>query len=78
VVRKVADLGLSDLRATGLQVLTLLSTDWVGVKLLILQPHQLFPQHRHPPSATDNYFGKEETFWEQWGKLYLSAGRGIP
>lgn len=68
---EVADLGLSDLRATGLQILTLVSTDWVGIKLLILQPYQLFPQHRHPPSATDNYPGKEETFRGQWGELYL-------
>ena len=68
---EVADLGLSDLRATGLQILTLVSTEWVGVKLLILQPYQLFPQHRHPPSETENYPGKEETFRGQAGELYL-------
>lgn len=68
---EVADLGLSDLHATGLQILTLVATDWIGVKLLILRPHQLFPQHRHPPSKTDNYPGKEETFRGQAGELYL-------
>lgn len=68
---EVADLGLSDLRTTGLQILTLVSTDWIGIKLLILRPHQFFPQHRHPPSMTENYPGKEETFRGQAGELYL-------
>jgi D-lyxose ketol-isomerase len=68
---EVADLGLSDLATTGLQILTLVSTEWIAVKLLILRPHQLFPQHRHPPSPTDNYPGKEETFRGQAGLLYL-------
>lgn len=68
---EVADLGLSELRTTGLQILTLLSTEWVGAKLLILRPHQFFPQHRHPPSPVDGYPGKEETFRGQWGEAYL-------
>lgn len=68
---EVADLGLGELRVTGLQILTLLSTEWIGVKLLILRPWQLFPQHRHPPSETDDYPGKEETFRGQAGELYL-------
>src|SRR3712207_4251608 len=66
---EVADLGLGDLPATGLQILTLVSTEWLGVKLLILRPHQFFPQHRHPPSLTENYPGKEETFRGQAGEL---------
>lgn len=67
----VADLGLGELATTGLQILTFVSTEWVGVKLLILRPHQFFPQHRHPPSPTDDYPGKEEMFRGQWGEAYL-------
>jgi D-lyxose ketol-isomerase len=68
---EVADLGLGELSITGLQILTLVSTEWVGAKLLILRPHQFFPQHRHPPSLTEDYPGKEETFRGQWGEAYL-------
>ena len=68
---EVADLGLGELPVTGLQILTLVSTQWVGAKLLILRPHQFFPQHRHPPSPTEDYPGKEEIFRGQWGEVYL-------
>ena len=68
---EVADLGLGELSITGLQILTLVSTEWVGAKLLILRPHQFFPQHRHPPSTAGDYPGKEETFRGQWGEAYL-------
>ena len=68
---EVADLGLGELPVTGLQILTLVSTQWVGAKLLILKPHQFFPQHRHPPSPTEDYPGKEEIFRGQWGEVYL-------
>ena len=68
---EVADLGLGELPITGLQILTLVSTEWVGAKLLILKPNQFFPQHRHPPSPTEGYPGKEEIFRGQWGEAYL-------
>jgi D-lyxose ketol-isomerase len=68
---EVVDLGLGELPVTGLQILTLVSTQWVGAKLLILRPHQFFPQHRHPPSPTEDYPGKEEIFRGQWGEVYL-------
>ncbi|GAB4526601.1 MAG: D-lyxose/D-mannose family sugar isomerase [Anaerolineae bacterium] len=68
---EVADLGLGELPVTGLQILTLVSTDWVGAKLLILRPNQFFPQHQHPPSPAENYPGKEEIFRGQWGEAYL-------
>lgn len=68
---EVADLGLGELEQTGLQILTLASTPWIGVKLLILRPHQFFPQHRHPPSPAENYPGKQEIFRGQWGEAYL-------
>lgn len=68
---EVADLGLSELALTGLQILTLAATEWVGVKLLILRPGQFFPQHRHPPSPSDGYPGKEELFRGHWGEAFL-------
>ena len=68
---EVADLGLGELPVTGLQILTLVSTEWVGAKLLILRPNQFFPQHRHPPSPDEDYPGKEEVFRGQWGEVYL-------
>lgn len=76
---EVADLGFGDLPSTGAQILTLASTGWIGVKLLILTPHQFFPQHRHPPSRTEGYPGKEEIFRGQWGETYLYVpGRATP
>jgi len=65
----VVDLGLSELEQTGLQIVTLVSTGEIGVKLLVLFPDQIFSQHRHPPLG--DYPGKEETFRCQWGELYL-------
>jgi D-lyxose ketol-isomerase len=65
----VADVGLGELAETGLQILTLASTAYTGVKLLILMPNQVFPQHRHPPLG--DYPGKEEIFRGQWGEAYL-------
>ncbi len=66
---EVADLGLGELEQTGLQILTMLSSIEIGVKVLALFPHQCFAQHRHPPSG--DYAGKQETFRCQWGQLYL-------
>lgn len=68
---EVADLGLGELPFTGLQILTLVSTEWLAVKLLILRPRQFFAQHRHPPSPAENYPGKQESFRGQWGEAYL-------
>lgn len=67
----VAELGLGELSTTGLQILTLAATEWLGAKLLILRPHQFFPQHRHPPSAADNYPGKTELLRGQYGEAFL-------
>lgn len=67
----VADLGLGELETTGLQILTLAATDWVGAKLLILRPGQFFAQHRHPPSLDGSYPGKTEVFRGQHGTAWL-------
>jgi D-lyxose ketol-isomerase len=67
----VADLGLGELEVSGLQILTLASTDWLGAKLIILRPHQFVPQHRHPPAPAENYPGKIEVLRGQYGEAYL-------
>jgi D-lyxose ketol-isomerase len=69
---EVAELGLGELETTGCQILTIASTDWLGAKLLILRPHQFFPQHRHPPSPREGYPGKTELLRGQWGTAYLN------
>jgi D-lyxose ketol-isomerase len=66
---EVVDLGLGELEQTGLQILTLVDTGNIGVKVLALFPRQTFAQHKHPPLG--DYPGKEETFRCQWGQLYL-------
>ena len=66
---EVVDLGLGELEQTGLQIMTLVSTGEIGVKVLVLFPNQIFAQHKHPPLG--DYPGKEETFRCQWGELYL-------
>ncbi len=66
---EVADFGLSDLRHTGLQLLTYVNTERVCAKELVLFPHQTCPEHRHPPIG--NELGKEETFRCRWGEVYL-------
>ena len=67
----VADFGLGELDTAGLQILTLSATEWLGAKLLILQPGQFCPQHRHPPSPTDGYPGKTELFRGHYGEAWL-------
>ncbi|MBN1583494.1 MAG: D-lyxose/D-mannose family sugar isomerase [Anaerolineae bacterium] len=66
---EVADLGLGELEQTGLQILTLVNTGEVGVKVLALLPNQCFAQHKHPPLG--DYPGKEESFRCQYGELLL-------
>lgn len=66
---EVADFGLGELEQSGVQILTLVDTPAIGVKVLVLFPGQTCPQHKHPPLG--DYPGKEETFRCQWGELYL-------
>jgi D-lyxose ketol-isomerase len=56
---EVVDFGLSRLEYEGVQVLTLVQTDRISVKVLALFPNQTEPEHWHPPVGTDP--GKEET-----------------
>ena len=75
---EVADFGLSRLEQIGAQILTLESTPWVSVKILVMMPWQLEPQHRHPPSLDGNYPGKTEVLRCQWGELLHYDGGAPP
>lgn len=66
---EVTDLGLSELNLSGVQILTLVNTDKIGAKLLIIFPDQCMPEHKHP--SLGEYEGKEETFRCELGILYL-------
>jgi D-lyxose ketol-isomerase len=65
----VADFGLSQLNYTGGQILTLVDTPEIAVKLIAMFAGQVLPEHRHPPLGT--YPGKAETLRCEWGELYL-------
>ena len=66
---EVADFGLGELEQTGLQLVTYVNTERVCAKELVLFPHQLCPEHRHPPVGEDP--GKEETFRCRTGSVLL-------
>ena len=56
---EVADFGLSRLGIEGAQILTLVATDRIAVKIIALFPRQTLPEHWHPRVGEDP--GKEET-----------------
>ncbi|MHC5034997.1 MAG: D-lyxose/D-mannose family sugar isomerase [Planctomycetota bacterium] len=66
---EVLDFGLGEIQQTGLQVLSIVETDAIGVRVLALLPGQTCPEHRHPPLG--KYPGKEETFRCAWGEVYV-------
>ena len=66
---EVADFGLGELDATGLEIVTYVNTDRCCAKELVLFPGQTCPEHWHP--AVDGEPGKEETFRCRWGEVYL-------
>lgn len=74
---EVADFGSSRLGQVGAQILTLEANDWVSVKVLLLSPWQLEPQHRHPACEAEQYPGKTEVLRGWWGTLY-HYGEGEP
>jgi D-lyxose ketol-isomerase len=55
----VADFGFSRLEMEGAQILTLVATDRIAVKVIVLFPNQTIPEHWHPRVGEDP--GKEET-----------------
>jgi len=66
---EIADFGLSNLENEGVQVLTLVQTERISIKILVLFPNQTEPEHWHPPVANDP--GKEETVRVISGKVYF-------
>ena len=74
---KVADFGLGELEQSGGQILTLVDTREIAVKLIAMFPGQTLPEHRHPPLG--DYPGKAETIRCEWGVFYLYAeGESAP
>lgn len=55
----VADFGLSNLSIFGAQILTLMNTDKISTKVIVMLPYQTLPEHWHP--KVGKYIGKEET-----------------
>jgi D-lyxose ketol-isomerase len=66
---EIADFGLGRLDEVGLQIVVYVNTDRVCAKELVLFPHQLCPEHRHPPVGGEP--GKEETFRVRRGTVRL-------
>ena len=64
---EVVDFGLSRLAAEGVQVFTMVSTDRMAAKVLVLFPNQTEPEHWHPQVGNDP--GKQETVRHIWGDL---------
>lgn len=56
---EVADFGLGRLEVEGAQILTLIATARIAVKIVALFPNQTLPEHWHPRVGEDP--GKEET-----------------
>ena len=66
---EVVDFGLSRLAQEGVQVLSLVQTGRISVKVLALFPNQTEPEHWHPPVGSDP--GKEETVRVISGTVYF-------
>jgi len=65
---EVVDFGSSNIEKEGVQVLTLVQTERISVKVLVMVPHQTEPEHWHPPVDDDP--GKEETIRVITGTVY--------
>lgn len=64
---EIADFGLGRLDIEGAQILTLVTTDRISVKIVALFPNQTLPEHWHPCVGEDP--GKEETIRVVSGKV---------
>jgi D-lyxose ketol-isomerase len=71
---EVADFGLSRLEIEGAQMLTLVSSGRIAVKVVVLFGGQTLPEHWHPPVDDDP--GKEETVRVVSGilRFYIPGG----
>lgn len=66
---EIVDFGLGRFEEFGLAILVYVNTDRVCAKELVMTPHQVCPEHRHPPVGDDP--GKEETFRCRTGLVHL-------
>lgn len=66
---EIVDFGLSNLEQEGVQVLTLIQTERISIKVLVLFPNQTEPEHWHPPVGNDP--GKEEVVRVISGTVYF-------
>ena len=64
---EVVDFGLSQLSVEGVQVFTMVNTERLAAKVLVLFPNQTEPEHWHPQVGDDP--GKQETIRHIWGDL---------
>lgn len=64
---EVADFGLGNLAVEGVEVFTIVNTDRLAAKILVLFPNQTEPEHWHPKVGDDP--GKQETVRHIWGDL---------
>lgn len=64
---EIADFGLGNLAAEGVEVFTMVNNDRLAAKILVLFPHQTEPEHWHPQVGDDP--GKQETVRHIWGDL---------
>jgi D-lyxose ketol-isomerase len=64
---EVTDFGLNQLEQEGIQVFTMVNTDRLAGKVLVLFPNQTEPEHWHPKVGDDP--GKQETIRHIWGDL---------
>lgn len=65
----VADFGLGNLMAEGAQIVPLIDTDKIAMRVIALFPGQTEPEHWH--TGFDGYEGKQETLRIISGRLYL-------
>lgn len=65
----VADFGLGNLAVEGAQIVSLIDTDKIAMRVIALFPGQTEPEHWH--TGFDGYEGKQETLRIISGRLYL-------
>jgi len=63
----VADFGLGRLSIEGAQIVTLVQTERIAARVIVLFPGQTLPEHRHLPGRNDP--GKEEVVRGIWGTV---------
>ena len=67
----ISDLGLGRPYEIGAQIVVYINTERYCAKEIVMFPHQIVPEHYHPPIEAKNYPGKTETFRCRWGEVYL-------